>query len=81
MKETIIPEQNNSPNFIGSWLIPLDICDELVLYFKNNVDMHHQGTTGLRVNISAKDSTDICISPKEIKEPGNELFIRYFNER
>ena len=78
--EKISLQQKLNPNFIGSWLMqPLSISDELVHYFEANANKHTRGVTGAGANLDAKDSTDIKITPKEIKLPGNEVFENYFH--
>ena len=75
-----LEKQKLTPNFIGSWIIsPLSICDELISYFEINKEKQRQGGTVGGINLNDKDSTDIKISPKDIKLPGNEIFEDYFH--
>lgn len=68
-----------APNFIGSWdLEPLDLCDVIVSYFESNPDKHALGRTDNGLNDLVKRSIDLSLQPNEIKLPGNEIFIKYF---
>ena len=74
MEKVSLRKQNLTPTFIGSWVInPLSICDELIAYFECNQDMQKKGVTDVGINLDTKNSTDIKISPKDIKLPGNEI--------
>lgn len=80
MEKVSLGQQNLTPTFIGSWLIsPLTICDELIAYFESNKEKQKKGTTGGGVDRDTKDSTDIKISPRDIRLPGNEIFEEYFH--
>ena len=79
MKKINLPKQKISPNFIGSWVMePLSICDELITYFEANQNKQIRGVTAGGEKLHVKDSTDIKITPKDVKLPGNEVFERYF---
>ena len=81
MEKITLSKQNLNPNFIGSWIMnPLSICDELITYFESNPHKQKKGALSFGgENLDVKNSTDITISPKEIKVPGNEVFERYFH--
>ena len=80
MENISLEKQNLTPTFIGSWTIsPLSICDELIFYFELNKKKHKKGGTGGGINLDDKNSTDIRITPKDIKLPGNEIFEDYFH--
>ena len=75
-----LEKQKLTPTFIGSWIInPLSICDELISYFELNKGKQRQGSTVGGVNLDDKNSTDVKISPKDLKLPGNEVFEDYFH--
>ena len=75
-----LEKQKLTPTFIGSWVIsPLSICDELISYFELNQEKQRQGGTVGGVNLDDKNSTDIKISPNDVKLPGNEVFEDYFH--
>ena len=79
MGKVALTEQKLNPNFIGSWIIePLSICDELIHYFESNPKRQKGGVTSSGKDTNVKNSTDISISPNEIKLPGNEVFEKYF---
>ena len=80
MKKINLQKQNLSPNFIGSWIMePLSISDELINYFESNIIKQKRGVIAGGVNLDVKNSTDIKITPKEIKLQGNEIFEKYFH--
>lgn len=80
MEKISLQKQKVSPNFIGSWIMsPLSISDELISYFESNKKKQHSGVTMAGVNLDVKNSTDIIITPKEIKSPGNKVFETYFH--
>ena len=79
MQRKILPNHNDHPNFIGAWMIePLSICDEIITYFEKNKGQQIKGVSGQGVNLETKNSIDITISPKELKQAGNEVFKSYF---
>jgi prolyl 4-hydroxylase len=80
MEKVTLPTQNLTPTFIGSWTMnPLSICDELIAYFELNKNKQKKGVTGIGRNLDVKNSTDIRITPKDMKLPGNEIFEEYFH--
>ena len=79
MERVSLQKQNLSPNFIGSWIMnPLSICDELINYFESNKHKQKRGATFVGENLDVKNSTDVKVTPKDIKLPGNEVFEKYF---
>ena len=80
MEKVSLQTQNLSPNFIGSWIMnPLSISDELINYFESNLSKQKRGVVGGGANLDTKNSTDIRITPNDIKLPGNEIFETYFH--
>ena len=80
MEKVSLGKQNLTPNFIGSWIMsPISICDELIAYFELNKNKQKKGVTGAGKNLDDKNSTDIRITPKDMKLPGNEIFEDYFH--
>ena len=80
MEKVSLGKQNLTPTFIGSWTMsPLSICDELIAYFELNKNKQKKGVVGSGINLDAKNSTDIKISPKDMKLTGNEIFEEYFH--
>ena len=64
-----LPEDNQKePNFIGSWSVEENICKGLIDYFNKNNDIHHEGQTADGIDKAKKNSTDLTIYPKNIKE-------------
>jgi|TARA_B110000008_G_C16953452_1_gene557211 prolyl 4-hydroxylase len=79
MERIILPKKSLAPNFIGSWVMnPLSLCDDLIDYFESNENKQKRGITKGGKNQEIKNSTDITITPNEIKLPGNEVFDQYF---
>ncbi len=80
MKKISLEKHNLSPTFIGSWTIgSLSICDDLIAYFESNKKKQKKGVTAGGINLDDKNSTDITIAPRDIKLPGNEIFVEYFH--
>lgn len=81
VEKVSLGKQNLTPTFIGSWTMsPLSICDELIAYFESNKNKQKKGVTGAGLHLDAKNSTDISITPKDMKLPGNEIFEEYFHK-
>ena len=81
MEKVSLGKQRLTPTFIGSWVMrPLSICDELITYFESNEQKHQKGITGVGINLDRKDSTDVRVTPKDLKLPGNEIFVEYFQK-
>ena len=80
MEKVSLGKQNLTPTFIGSWVMsPPSLCDELITYFELNQDKQKKGVTDGGINPDIKNSTDIRISPNDIKKPGHEIFREYFD--
>jgi prolyl 4-hydroxylase len=80
MQQFEINKSNSNPNFIGSWMIePLSLCKDLITYFELQKEKQSQGMTASGLDLAIKNSTDISITPNEIKLPGNEVLVRYFD--
>lgn len=79
MKREDLINPSKNPTFIGSWIIePPDLCDELIAYFESNTRQQKKGVAGGVVDLEAKNSIDITMSPNEILLSGNEVFKMYF---
>ena len=80
MKKVNLQSQNLNPNFIGSWIMePHSICDELITYFEANPKKQKKGLTVSGTKLESKNSTDIRVSPTEVKLPENDVFETYFH--
>lgn len=80
MNRVAIETSRLGPTFIGSWIMDGPaLCDELIVYFEENVAKQSAGMTASGVNLSAKDRVDISIDPSELNLPGNELFKAYID--
>ena len=78
IKRSHLDKSRLSPNFIGSWEIEDNLCNELVNYFELNKGKHQLGITASGLNKETKDRVDISLSPKDLTLPGNEVFHSYF---
>jgi len=58
------------PDFIGSWMLQdTAICDNLIKVFENNSNNHNPGILGNgKKQLTAKNSTDMTISPKDLEK-------------
>ena len=74
-----LPKQNQSPSFIGSWMIePQSVCDQLVAHFERNKASQKQGKVIGGANLNIKNSVDLTVLPKELLLPKNKHFQTYF---
>ena len=76
-------ETPNKNNFIGSWNIDDDeLTEKIIAFFDKNHELHETGKlTGGRIDRNIKDSIDITIEPKHIKENDDySIFKEYFNK-
>lgn len=55
--------------FIEEYTMPLEICDSLINVYNDNKDKAEDGAIGAdhRIDISIKESKEICINPNEQK--------------
>tara|TARA_B100000579_G_C22742656_1_gene809905 strand:+ start:315 stop:941 length:627 start_codon:yes stop_codon:yes gene_type:complete len=81
MKIFNLEQSNQSPNFIGSWIIDNTLCDGLIDHFENNQAKLQQGVMGstASIDLQKKDRTDLYIAPKDINLPTNKIFKIYFD--
>ena len=71
---------NKSPNFIGSWNIENDkLCNEIIKFFEENKSMQRVGLTALGYDPKIKQTTDMTITPSNLKNQKFSLFHSYFN--
>jgi hypothetical protein len=49
--------------FMGGWYMPENVCDDLIVYFKNNKNTTHKGLIGTNRKVvpNKKDSNDLTI--------------------
>ncbi len=78
MKRADLDKANLTPNFIGSWIIEPNLCEDIIAYFKKNKDKQFQGRTAGGVNLETKNRQDITLSPKELSLPENKIYKNYF---
>tara|TARA_B110000037_G_scaffold218455_1_gene281496 strand:+ start:382 stop:1056 length:675 start_codon:yes stop_codon:yes gene_type:complete len=61
-------KRDQYPNFIGTWNIENDsLCKEIINFFEENKDLQKKGSTGVGVNQSIKKTTDIGVTPNDLK--------------
>ena len=71
---------NKSPNFIGSWNIENDkLCNEIIKFFEDHKSMQRVGITALGYDPKHKKTTDMTITPSNLKDQKFSLFNSYFN--
>ena len=80
MKRSDLGKTNLTPNFIGSWIIEPNLCNEIISYFEKNKQKQIQGITSGGINLEVKNRQDITITPEELKLPENKIFKVYFED-
>ena len=65
-------------NFIGVYKIKKKVCDDLILLFNNQKDLHQQGTINERIQKEKKQSTELVINPNDFES--NNAGFNYFKE-
>ncbi len=69
------------PHFIGSWNIERDtLCKEIINLFEGNKNLQKQGLTGLGKDTTIKKTTDIIVSPNDLKDIKFKCLNSYINE-
>lgn len=70
-----------TPNFIGVWRMenPL-LCDDIVEFFERNPSLHEVGSAYGGVDAAKKNSTDLIVNPKSLRDPAYAVFGVYFLE-
>ena len=78
MKRTDLDKGNLTPNFIGSWIIEPNLCEQIISYFEKNKHKQIQGRSSAGLNLEAKNRQDINLTPKELSFPENKIYNKYF---
>ena len=69
------------PNFIGSWNIENNIlCKEIIDLFNKNKNLHNQGCVGSGIDTTIKKTTDLTITPNDLKNIKFKCLNDYINE-
>ena len=69
------------PHFIGSWNIKNDdLCKQIINFFEENKILQKKGSTGKGVDETIKKTTDILISPIDLKNDEFKCFNNYMHE-
>ena len=71
-----------SPHFLGCWSLENpELCERLIAFFETNAALQTSGKIGAnRLDSQSKNSIDITIEPKNIAQPGYEVFQEYFDQ-
>jgi|TARA_B110000259_G_C13903038_1_gene357687 hypothetical protein len=68
-------------HFIGSWNIRNDdLCKQIINFFEENKILQKKGTSGSGVDETTKKTTDITISPNDLKNDEFKCFNNYMDE-
>ena len=72
----------NQLNFIGAWNIENNnLCNEIIDFFEKNQNLQKKGgTSDASNNKKVKSTTDITISPIDLKDKNFNVFNNYMNE-
>ena len=69
------------PHFIGSWDIKNDdLCKKIINFFEENIILQKKGAIGNGINLAIKKTTDITISPNDLKNDKFKFFNNYMDE-
>lgn len=72
---------DKTPNFIGAWSMEKPgLCDRIIEFFERNSHLHEAGVTQYGMNNSKKNSTDLVIFPKDLRESTHAVFREYLFE-
>ena len=80
MKRSELDNGNRNPNFIGSWIIEPNLCEQIIEYFEKNKNKQLRGRTTEGFNLEVKNRQDITLSPKELNFPENKIYKIYFQK-
>jgi hypothetical protein len=73
--------RDQTPNFIGGWYLDQpDLCEKIIDFFEGNPSMHEAGSTFYGVDVSRKNSIDLVIRPKDLRNPTHAIFKNYLQE-
>ena len=66
----------NNINFIGDYQIQKkEICNDMILFFEENKNLHKIGKFGnYETDIKKKDSTELTISPNQLDDRKYQIF-------
>ena len=48
--------KNKSPDFIGVWKINSSLCEDIINFYNEHKDSHHQGISGDKIDLNKKKS-------------------------
>ena len=68
-------------HFIGCWNLENNkLCNEIINLFENNKNLQIQGITDKGIDPKTKKTTDITVSPNDLKKPKFEILKKYIGE-
>ena len=68
-------------HFIGCWNLENNkLCNEITNFFESNKNLQKPGVSGKGINLKIKKTTDIYITPDNLKKPKFKIFQKYINE-
>ena len=72
-------ESKTTENFIGGWSIDKKICEDIIIFYENNLSDVRDGESGRRVEPEVKLSQDLTIKPKDMTDKKYKVFVDYMN--
>ena len=74
-------ELGGERSFIGAWFLPeLDVCDELIAYFRDSPSKVAGQIGAGEVNLEVKDSTDLQLGFEQFTDPPVRRYIANLTE-
>ncbi len=68
-------------HFIGCWNLENNkLCNEIINLFENNKNLQIQGISDKGIDPKTKKTTDIPVSPNDLKKPKFEILKKYIGE-
>ena len=68
-------------HFIGCWNLENNkLCNEIINLFENNKNLQIQGISDKGIDPKTKKTTDITITPNDLKKPKFEILKKYIGE-
>ena len=72
---------NDQAHFIGSWNIENNnLCNEIINFFETNKQLHRRGQSGLGLDNKIKQTTDLTITPGNLKDEPHKCIKKYIDE-
>lgn len=69
------------PSFIGAWhMSHPEICQDIIDYFERNQSRHKAGRITRGVDLTAKNSLDLPVDPRDLAQPSHSMLAAYIRE-